>query len=125
MQSSILAGAGKHKALLDVLLKARDAWVQVALLSGVAAEWRASASARSGLFDRSFDAGAFRSSTGTPPDQSALTEGIACHHLWLSFLLEAWQVGKGISNLHASRLCLLPWLTRTISCNILGSAMSL
>ena len=67
--------------------------VQVALLAEVVAAWNCSAGARTGMFDASFDAEAFRNSTGTGGDYGALSEGVACHHLWIGYLTEAWQVG--------------------------------
>ena len=66
--------------------------VQVALLAEVVAAWNRSAGARTGIFDASFDAEAFRNSTGAGGDYGALSEGVACHQLWIGYLTEAWQV---------------------------------
>ncbi|BDA51126.1 phosphatidylinositol 4-kinase alpha [Coccomyxa sp. Obi] len=65
--------------------------LQVELVSGVAREWHATATAQVGLFDTSFNATAFRNSTGSPQNFSAVTNAIAAHHLWISFFLESWQ----------------------------------
>jgi hypothetical protein len=65
---------------------------QEALLVKVVAAWNRSAGARTGIFDARFDAEAFRQSTGSGGDWGALAEGAACHHLWVGYLTEAWQV---------------------------------
>ena len=80
--------------------------LQVALLSEVVSAWSATVDARKGLFDCSYDSEAVVSTTASDTqtadplsgdaavhDIILATDSLAAHHYWLSFLLEAWQVG--------------------------------
>lgn len=60
----------------------------------VAQAWQAAADTRQGLFDVSFDTQSWRNSTGVVDAQAqqGLLDAIACHHAWLGYLLECWQV---------------------------------
>lgn len=81
--------------------------LQVEVLGEVVNAFLATHSRRSGIFEAAFDADALHESTGEPqnvaaadePEADAIDEAlcrrideIQAHHIWLHFLLEAWQV---------------------------------
>lgn len=66
--------------------------MQVLLFNATVRAWQATAKGRKGLFNRSFDAEAFRSSTHTVPDYGPLVDSIAAHSSWLTYLDEVWKV---------------------------------
>ena len=78
--------------MMTCALHTSNMCAQVALLAEVVAAWNRSAGAKTGIFDTSFNGEAFRNSTGAGGDYGALAEGVACHHLWIGYLTEAWQV---------------------------------
>ena len=74
----------------------------MALLTEVVEAWLTTIDSQGGIFDRSFDLSGVRhaSNTGDPDnlaDDSLLlivsdVDDLKAHHLWVTFLLEAWQV---------------------------------
>lgn len=71
--------------------------VQVSLLTEIVDSWLWTVDSKIGLFDVTFDAEAFLQSAGGSIDGAAkgtasIVDAICAHHLWLSFLLEIWQV---------------------------------
>lgn len=65
---------------------------QAPLFSAIIRAWQATAKGRRGLFDRSFDAEAFRNSTDTVFNFGPLVDSISAHYLWLTYLDEVWKV---------------------------------
>ncbi len=92
-------------ACLDMLHPTTVHSLQAMLMSEMAEAWIATVSNRLGLFDCSFDAKAYKETPAgdaiedRPSDQlqqpqHSTVEATAAHHIWLAFLLQAWQVSS-------------------------------
>lgn len=92
-------------ACLDMLHPTTVHSLQAMLMSEMAEAWIATVSNRLGLFDCSFDAKAYKETPAgdaiedRPSDQlqqpqHSIVEATAAHHIWLAFLLQAWQVSS-------------------------------
>ena len=66
--------------------------VKVPLFSSIVKAWQATAAGSRGLFDRSFDAEAFRNSTDAVSDFGPLVDSVSAHFMWLTYLDEVWKV---------------------------------
>ena len=77
--------------------------LQAMLMSEMAEAWIATVNNQLGLFDCSFDAKAYKETPAgeaieeRPSDQMQepqhnIVEATTAHHIWLAFLLQAWQV---------------------------------